>query len=127
MEEPTDRDPEDMSLQEIEDLVRRENPGALEELQERAASRSAEGKMPTSPDGLKDFSEDDLFQWVNQNPTESAEGPNVVIRFMRTRCTQELITRGWTLAELAARTGRTSDEIADLAARRWDENGLNGE
>ena len=124
MEEPTGPDPEDMSLQEIEDLVRRENPGALEELQERAASRSAEGEMPTSPEGLQGFSEDDLFLWVNQNPTEVAEGPNVVIRFMRTRCTQELITRGWTVAELAARTGRTRDEIADLAARRWDENGL---
>ena len=59
--------------------------------------------------------QDDLFQWVNQNPTEAAEGPNVVIRFMRTRCTQELITRGWTVAELAARTGRTTDEIADLS------------
>ena len=127
MEESTGPDPEDMSLQEIEDLVRRENPRALEELQERASSHSIEGEMPTSPDGLKDFSEDDLFQWVNQNPTEAAEGPNVVIRFMRTRCTQELITRGWTVAELAARTGRSIDEIADLAARRWDENGLDGE
>jgi hypothetical protein len=127
MEEPTSRDPEDMSLQEIEDLVRRENPGALEELQARAASHNADGEGPTSPHGLKDFSEDDLFQWMNQNPTEATEGPNVVIRFMRTRCTQELITRGWTVAELAARTGRSTDEIADLAARRWDENGLEGE
>jgi len=126
MEDPKGPDPDDMSLQEIEDMVRRENPGARDELQARAASHSAEGDMPTSPDGLKGFSEEDLFQWVNQNPTEAVEGPNVVIRFMRTRCTQELIARGWTVAGLAARTGRTIDEIADLAARRWGKNGLEG-
>lgn len=94
-------------------------------MQARAASHSAEGDTPTSSDGLKDFSEDDLFQWVNQNPTEAAEGPNVVIGFMRTRC--RLITRGWTVAELAARTGRSTDEIMDIAARRWNQNGLEGE
>ena len=127
MEEPTGPDPEDMALQEIEDLVRRENPGAWVDLQARAATLSSEGEMPTSHDGLKDFSEDDLFQWVNLNPTEAAEGPNVVISFMRTRCTQELVTRGWTVADLAARTGRSTDEIADLAARRWDEKGLEGD
>jgi hypothetical protein len=127
MEDPKGPEPDDMSLQEIEDFVRHENPGAWGELQARAASHSADGDMPTSPDGLKGFSEDDLFQWVNQNPSDAAEGPNVVIRFMRTRCTQELITRGWTVAALAARTGRTTEEIADLAARRWDEDGLRGE
>jgi hypothetical protein len=126
MEDPKGPDSDDMSLQEIEDMVRRENPGARDELQARAASHSAEGDMPPSPDGLKGFSEEDLFQWVNQNPTEAVEGPNVVIRSMRTRCTQELIARGWTVAGLAARTGRTTDEIADLAARRWGKNGLEG-
>lgn len=106
-------------LEKIEDVLRR-GWGAW---QSRVAPHSAEGEMPTSPDGLKDFSEEDLFQWVDQNPSEATEGPNIVIMFMRARCTQELITRGWTVADLAARTGRTTEEITDLAARRWDENG----